>query len=1010
MTIDDPLTFGLVTLTDELVAIVRATLEQEYRIQCDGIEMLGGEIDRNLRVVDPRGETYLVKLTPSWFPEDTVGWQEAILEHLAMQDLSVTVPESVPSANGALHVAIEFDGKRALMRVLRWIAGDVLASLEPVPPQLLRRLGRVSAEMTLALAGLEHPASEDEHHWMVVKSDEAIRSTIGTVRDPLRRREVERIMGWFDSCRDTFGRLPRAIVHQDLNDFNILVSRGATGWDITGILDFNDARVTIRVAELVVAVAYAMLRKEDPLAVASDVVSGYNAVIPLTADEISVVFPLAAARLCVNAATWTHRSVSNAEYSRARKNDTWPAISKVVSYHPALAEMRFRAVCGLDRRTVLILPGLSPALGADVDAVVLDLSPSGALFDDIELDSASIHRQLRVELAQLGPGTIMMSPAFSALLPQAARRDVGAAEPSTIQLGTGLLSAHATELFAPLAGQVIRSPSDEEPGVLRHSDVIGDDFYSLWWGVRFEVAEGARFAAGDPIGILPAFGQDSVDGLFSGFVQLVFDPSFLDTAPPRAVRVSELDEWRTLSPDPGVYLSAASMDPASEWKLDRVTRVRAERLAPSQKAYFDRPMNLVRGRGVWLYDENAMKYLDPINNVSHVGHANRRVVAAASRQMSQLNTNSRFVYPGLAEYAERLTATLPVVLDTVFFVCTGSEANDLALRIARQATGREHVMVIDSAYHGNTTAVMGVSPNRYKAPGGGGTPATTREVMTPDRYRGPFGYGDPDAGSHYADNVRDVVGRMVTEGTPPAAFIAESLIGTGGNYILPESYLRESYAAVRAAGGLCIADEVQIGFGRLGDTFWGFESHGVVPDIVTMGKPIGNGHPIAAVVTTRAIAKSFDNGVKYFNTFGGNPVSCAIGMSVLDIVEDEGLQSHAASVGQYFWERLEELKSRHPLVGDVRGHGLYLGVEIVRDRVTKEPGDLEAVQISERLKDRGVVMYPNGRFANVLKLKPPMVFTKDHADIFVSQLDRVLSMVEAEPVEYSSATTIVGHH
>jgi len=298
---------------------------------------------------------------------------------------------------------------------------------------------------------------------------------------------------------------------------------------------------------------------------------------------------------------------------------------------------------------------------------------------------------------------------------------------------------------------------------------------------------------------------------------------------------------------------------------------------------------------------------------------------------------------------------------------------------------------VDGAYHGNTSVITGLSPNRYKGPGGTGPDPTTHEVEQPDRYRGRFGYDDVDAGSKYAADVQRQVDRLTALGTPPAAFIAESAMGTAGSIFYPEGYLGQAFASVRAAGGLCVADEVQVGFGRFGDVFWGFQSQGVVPDIVTMGKPIGNGHPMAAVVTTRAIADAFDTGMKYFNTFGGNPVSCAIGTAVLDEIAERDLQAHAAETGRIFKERLEDVAARHELIGDVRGHGMYLGLELVRDRTTKEPAAQEALLISELMKDEGVLVYPTGPAGNTLKIKPPLSFTPADAELFATVLDEVLT-------------------
>jgi 4-aminobutyrate aminotransferase-like enzyme len=399
-----------------------------------------------------------------------------------------------------------------------------------------------------------------------------------------------------------------------------------------------------------------------------------------------------------------------------------------------------------------------------------------------------------------------------------------------------------------------------------------------------------------------------------------------------------------------------------------------------------------------LYDQFGRAYLDAINNVTHVGHAEPRITAAATAQLNKLNTNSRFIYPSIATYAERLVSTLPAPLEVVFLVCTGSEANDLAVRMARQVTGRTDVVVIDGAYHGNTTTVTGISPNRYKGPGGRGAPDTTHEVMCPDVYRGPHGRDDPDAGRKYAADVARVVDGLAANGRPPAAFIAESLMGTAGNIVFPDGYLRGAFDAARHSGALCISDEVQVGVGRLGTHFWGFQAQGVVPDIVTMGKPLGNGQPIAAVVTTREIADAFDDGMKYFNTFGGNPVSCAIGTTVLDIVQEDDLQANALTVGDYFLGSLTQLKARHPVIGDVRGHGLYLGVELVADPVSMQPAAAYALAVSEAMMENGVIVYPTGMRDNVLKIKPPMVFSRSDVDLFVATLDHVLTTTVLDSV------------
>ncbi len=416
---------------------------------------------------------------------------------------------------------------------------------------------------------------------------------------------------------------------------------------------------------------------------------------------------------------------------------------------------------------------------------------------------------------------------------------------------------------------------------------------------------------------------------------------------------------------------------------------RKTRIGASVGLAYETPLEIVRGRGQFLFDSRGRAYLDCVNNVCHVGHSHPKVVAALFEQALLLNTNTRYLHPYLVEYAERLTATLPDPLSVCFFVNSGSEANELAVRMARTHTGRRDAIVLDGAYHGNTATLVDMSPYKCEGPGGQGLPDWVHKVEKPDPYRGPYG-GDADAGSAYAASVRETCERLVAAKRPPALFISEPILGCGGQVVLPEGYLEGAFSHVRAAGGVCIVDEVQVGLGRVGSHMWAFQTHRVVPDIVTMGKPIGNGHPIGAVVATREIAESFANGMEFFSTFGGNPVSCAVGMAVLDVVEEEGLQEKARRVGGYLTDGFKRLAERHDVIGDVRGPGLFMGVELVRGRVTKEPATNETARLVEQLKSDSILISAEGPFHNVLKIKPPLQFEETDADLLLGAVDRTL--------------------
>ena len=413
---------------------------------------------------------------------------------------------------------------------------------------------------------------------------------------------------------------------------------------------------------------------------------------------------------------------------------------------------------------------------------------------------------------------------------------------------------------------------------------------------------------------------------------------------------------------------------------------RSKLLGSAYRLFYEEPVHIVRGEGVWLYDKDGNEYLDMYNNVPHVGHCHPHVVEALCKQIATLNTHTRYLHENVLDYAERLTAKFPGVLDTAMFSCTGSEANELALRIARACSGGTGLIVTDSAYHGNTKAIYEISTEDIPADE---VPEYVVTVPNPDVYRGE--HRGTDAGSKYAEYLNDALATLESRGIKPAAFIIDTIISSGGVVATPTGYLEKSAEIIRGAGGLFVADEVQPGFGRTGRNFWGYEIEDVIPDIVTMGKPMGNGHPLAATVTRRDLVDEFSTHAHYFNTFGGNPVSCAAGLAVLDVLEQEGLQANALEVGLYLNEGLTELASRHDSIGDIRGDGMFKAVEMVVDRDSREPARSLAPKIVNALRGRRILAGTIGVDDNILKLRPPMVFSKENADFFLQNFDEVLA-------------------
>ena len=419
--------------------------------------------------------------------------------------------------------------------------------------------------------------------------------------------------------------------------------------------------------------------------------------------------------------------------------------------------------------------------------------------------------------------------------------------------------------------------------------------------------------------------------------------------------------------------------------------VRKKKIGRNLSIGYKDKLKIVKGALQYLYDDKGRTFVDCVNNPSHVGHCHPVVVRKMQKQIATLNTNTRYLNDAITEYAEKLTATLPEKLSVCYFVNSGSEANDLAIRMSRHFTKQKDIIVLDHAYHGTSTVAMEMSPYKFDSKGGSGQMPWIHKAINPDLYRGPYKYGDEKAGEKYAADVQRIVEDLKKEDKAPAVFICETLLGVGGQIPLPENYLKTAYDYVRAAGGVCIADEVQVGFGRIGDHFWGFELQNVVPDIVVLGKPIGNGHPLAAVIVTEEIADAFNNGLEYFNTFGGNPVSMTTGLAVLDVIQEEEMQKNALETGNYLMNGLKGLMSKYPIISDVRGHGLFIGAEMVKDRTTMEPAVPEIDIVVEKMKANGYLLSTDGPLHNVLKIKPPMTFSKQNADEMVKLLDIALS-------------------
>ncbi len=999
------------------------------------VQPLAGEQDLNFKVKDSSGAVFVLKLSYPDQDLDLLKLQNKVVHFLDAGRTGafsrVRTPLIIPSRQGRKIETLEYKDNRFLVRLLTYLHGSPISAIRPHSPGLLTELGEILAAIDIRLSEMKlQMAMKRDFIWDIRNCSAVISGHLKYIQDSDKRALVQKVL---DTClpivESRQNRLRIGLIHNDANDYNIIVACKAPGClHISGLIDFGDLTDSWTVAEPAIAATYMMMDKNDPVAAAGHIAAGYDSVNPMSDDELAVFFPLASLRAGVSVCLSAYRSMQNPEnkYLIISEAPAWKLLEQVAAIHPRLAEYRLREACGKEPcpRSSMLMPWLKSRRGEFASPVAVDLQDSAQAVLDLGVGS-TIWNCAQVDL----PGEEVLedksrisgSPEYvtEMLLKSGRTHAIGcynearlayagsryqqktdnAPERKNIHLGIDIFVPPGTPVYSPLKA-VVYSCRDNAKSldygptvILRHLAEEGTEFFTLYGHLERSFLEslhdGMVIKKGQQIGKV---GDMSENGGWPSHLHFQVISDILDrkNSFPGVAAPSQRKVWLSICPDPNLILGIpenlliSKHHPARE-----ILKFRMEHLGKSLSVSYQEPLKIVKGSAQYLYDEEGRQYLDCVNNVCHVGHSHPEVVRAGMNQAFTLNTNTRYLHDNLVDYAEKLLAHFPEPLDTCFLVCSGSEANELALRLARAYTEAYDIIAVEGGYHGNTQALIDISSYKHRGPGGKGAPEWAHIVPLPDGYRGVFkGFGKK-TGEAYAGFVAAELEELSSRGQKAAAFICESFPGCGGQIVLPDGYLKKVYSSIKKAGSVNIADEVQIGFGRMGSHFWGFETQGVIPDIVTLGKPIGNGHPLAAVVTTAAIADAFANGMEYFNTFGGNPVSCAVGKAVLEIIERENLQRNAFKVGNYLLKRLNDLKEQFVLIGDVRGKGLYLGVELVLDRSTLEPAAVHAAYIINRMRELGYLLGTDGPLHNILKIKPPMVFSKTNAEQLADALEGV---------------------
>jgi 4-aminobutyrate aminotransferase-like enzyme/Ser/Thr protein kinase RdoA (MazF antagonist) len=954
------------------------------------ISSLPSERDINFKVVGK--SNYVLKVYPKVDSNLKVrlNLQNKILRFF--EDNKVhTSPFVVSAKNNKMLIPLN---KTSAARVLTFQEGSAWGNKSEHSSEQIEQLGRLIATVDKNLNKLKIDKQEKKSLnapfiWNMLQA-ESILSWSSRIADSKSRLHVEATLtNYKKNILPKLKKMPMQVIHNDGNDYNIIENG-----DKLSLIDFGDLIYAPKVVGAAVAAAYVGLKSEDPVKQIAQFVRGYHSIYPLSLEEISILIELVKVRLAssvANAALQRGNNPNN-EYLSISQGDVPRCLEALINFDPNFALFRLRNAIGLEAN-----PNAKP-----IRDYLLSIKPANLLeksFSDLKclyinwsFDNPEIARSTKaIEdlMAKNGADVTIGYYCENRNVYQGEAFNPAAESARTFHLGVDIGMPAGTPIYAPLDGviEIFNNNSthlDYGPVViLRHKTDKGVPFWTLYGHLSIDSMPdwkvGKEIKAGGVIGRMGKE-EENVGWPPHTHFQLLTDLCGMGIDIYGVAPRDEISLWRGISLNPNLVLGIeggtdahAKISPASIRSDRRVV------ISQNLSLNFKNPINIVSGSGAYLFDERGKSYLDLVNNVAHVGHGHPRVVAAAAAQMSQLNTNTRYLHQGIVEYGKAITSTMPDPLSVIFFVNSGSEANDLAIRLARAHTKAKGVVALRHGYHGHTQSVVEISPYKFLGKGGEGTPSHVAVAELPDLFRGKFtGKG---ATEKYISNLKKSISSLKQ---PISAFFAESIVSTAGQILLPPGYLAAAYKMVRSAGGLCVSDEVQIGMGRVGEKFWGFELHDVVPDIVTLGKPLGNGHPLAAVVTTPEVAASFNNGMEYFNTFGGNPVSAAIGQAVLEVVYDQRLQLNAKNMGKYLRDGVNSLAKEHSIIADVRGSGLFIGVEMMIDE--KIPATNEVANLMEFALNKGVLLSCDGPDNNVLKIKPPMIITNSEVDLFLNVL------------------------
>ena len=965
------------------------------------LSRLNSERDVNLLIKGAGTKQYVVKISNPKESLAQLEYQDLLINHLRQ---SIQLRNIYPEI---FHKKILFYKDRnergCAVRILTYIEGDMYAKSKN-SDDTEKSLGKLLALQSNQLQSFIKNQAIRSFEWDpsdIRWTKKFINLFKGANKNIIKNTIDEHEKFVFKNIKN----LKHAVTHGDPNDYNIVVKKEK----IIGFIDFGDSIYAPVINDLAISLSYALMGNKNLYKSLQNIVGTYNEFYKLSDQDIYSLLALIKSRLVITLvmAAKQRKKYPDNKYLSISENNAWGLIYKLDKVDPYFFIAVIRDICNSEpilnfSKKIQLFKSQQfgnlfdfdlnnvnkKIVNFDKSSFLLKTNPSNKKLDN--LVEKFLKKNIGIGLYKEKRKVYKSNHYISSLNPLK-RRDV--------HLGIDIFVEENTPIKSPLNGKVIilhnnNFKYDYGPTVILEHKINNYFFFTLYGHLSKKCLKklkvGQIVKKGEWIGEI---GDYKINGNWPPHLHFQIMTSLLNEVDnfPGVGEEYLLKIWEQISPDPNIILQIPESFFSNKVQKEKILLKRKKNIARNLSISYQDPLHMLEAKGQFFYDEQGRRYLDCVNNISHVGHSNKFVHEALVSQNLKLNTNTRYLYNIINEYSDRLLKTFPKKLNKIFFVCTGSEANDLALRIAKNYTKAKNVLVMNNAYHGHTNSLIDLSPYKFNSKGGEGKKDYVHVLRMPDEIRGKWTNKNYKWVNKYIDEAEDVISKTFNKKNSLSSFFFESILGCGGQIELPKGYLKNIFKLVRKKNALCIADEVQTGFGRVGSNFWAFQEHGIVPDIVTLGKPMGNGHPIAAVVTTKKIADTFNNGMEYFNSFGGNPVSCAVGNAVLDVIEKDNLQKNSKVVGDYFIKKLTQIQKKFPdYISKISGKGLFIGIDFICNGDFLLPDAKLATKLINSLRLKGILLSTDGPFNNVIKIKPPLVFNKDNVDFVCNEINEFL--------------------